>query len=207
MIEDIIIAYNDSKEEESRHFFESCADIIRGKAVASGLKYHNINSNNLKNSEIETKISSLNSGFIFSAFSHGSKTALHNHESDEYISTQTNNYIFSGNIIYTFACECGCDLKEDLEQKGVASFWGYTKKINICPYVDEFIICATEGLVNFIDGNTLEFSYNRMIEQYNESINSLYKESFLQAAFLLENKESLIVSGDKNMTISNIGFN
>ena len=33
MIEDIIIAYNDSPNEESKHFFETCADIIRQKAV------------------------------------------------------------------------------------------------------------------------------------------------------------------------------
>lgn len=204
MIEDIVIAYNDSQEEESKHFFETCADVVRQKAVDKGLNYHNIDSTKLKNSEIETKVNSLKSTFILSAFSHGSKTALHNHELEEYISTQTNNYIFHGNIVYTFACECGCDLKEDLERKGVASFWGYTQKVNIRPYDDSFISCATEGLVSLLDGNTLEESKNKMISKYDESINSLYKESFLQAAFLLENKESLVVYGDKDLDISNM---
>lgn len=201
MIEDILIAYNDSQEEESKHFFETCADVVRQKAVDIGLNYHNIDSVKLNNSEIETKVNTLNSTFILSAFSHGSKSALYNHELEEYISTQTNNYIFSGNIVYTFACECGCDLKEDLERKGVASFWGYTKKVKIRPYDDNFIICATEGLIALLDGNTLEESKNRMIDKYDEAISSLYQDSFLQAAFLLENKESLVIYGNEDLNI------
>ena len=201
MIEDIIITYNDSPNEESKHFFETCADIIRQKAVDAGINYHNIDNSKLNNPEIENKINTFNSTFILSAFSHGSKTALHNHELEEYISTQTNNYIFSGNIVYTFACECGCDLKEDLERKGVASFWGYTKKVKIRPYDDRFITCATEGLVALLEGNTLEESKNRMIDKYDKAINSLYQESFLQAAFLLENKESFVVYGNDGLNI------
>ena len=111
------------------------------------------------------------------------------------------HYIFSGNIVYTFACECGCDLKEDLERKGVASFWGYTKKVKIRPYDDRFITCATEGLVALLEGNTLEESKNRMIDKYDKAINSLYQESFLQAAFLLENKESFVVYGNDGLNI------
>jgi|GEM_PF-446813 hypothetical protein len=203
MISDIIIAYNDDLNEESKHFFESCADSVRQKAVESSLKYHNLDSTKLFHSEVERAISEINSNFIFSAFSHGAKSALFNHQSEEYVSVTTNNFIFGGSIVYTFACECGCDLRNHFVDLGVASFWGYKENVSICPHVEEFVTCATEGLAALLEGKTIQESLNQMKAMYDNSILSLKNSSHvLEAAFLLDNKEALTVYGADELNIS-----
>ena len=153
---------------------------------------------------IEKRLSRCSAHFIFSAFSHGSKTSLYNDVEDEYIAVALgNNHLFTGNIVYTFACECGCDLKDDLEAKGVASFWGYKRKVTMS-FCREFVDCAVAGIEFLLEKKTLKEAKKGMADKYDECIAELSVSDPLRASFLLDNKESLVVTGRDELTIDNL---
>ena len=67
MVDNIIIAVDDSPEEAYRLFFETCADSIREKAVEVGVEHHRIGSTNLNAEYINETIQRINNTFAFSA--------------------------------------------------------------------------------------------------------------------------------------------
>lgn len=204
MVRDVLIAYNDSDIESSRRFFQDCADKIRQKSFNIGLVHHMMDSAELTAECIERHIRECSEHFIFSAFSHGSKTSLYNDRQDDYISVaRGNNYIFSGNIVYTFACECGYDLKDDLESKGVASFWGYKGKV-VMIFDDEFVECATKGIELLLEKKTLKEAKTGMLDKYDECISRLQFRAPIKAAYLLDNKKNLVVTGRDDLTIDDL---
>lgn len=204
MVEDVLIAYNDSIAEASRRFFQDCADRVRQKTCEKGLNHQMIDATELTVEHIEKRLSRCSAHFIFSAFSHGSKTSLYNDVEDEYIAVALgNNHLFTGNIVYTFACECGCDLKDDLEAKGVASFWGYKRKITMS-FCHEFVDCAVAGIELLLEKKTLKEAKKGMTDKYDECIAELSVSDPLRASFLLDNKESLVVTGRDDLTIDNL---
>ena len=103
MVEDVLIAYNDSSAETSRRFFQDCADRVRQKTCEKGLNHQMIDATELTVGHIEKRLSRCSAHFIFSAFSHGSKTSLYNDVEDEYIAVALgNNHLFTGNIGFYF---------------------------------------------------------------------------------------------------------
>lgn len=204
MVEDVLIAYNDSSAETSRRFFQDCADRVRQKTCEKGLNHQMIDATELTVGHIEKRLSRCSAHFIFSAFSHGSKTSLYNDVEDEYIAVALgNNHLFTGNIVYTFACECGCDLKDDLEAKGVASFWGYKRKVTMS-FCREFVDCAVADIEFLLEKKTLKEAKKGMADKYDECIAELSVSDPLRASFLLDNKESLVVTGRDELTIDNL---
>ena len=47
MVEDVLIAYNDSSAETSRRFFQDCADRVRQKTCEKGLNHQMIDAQKL----------------------------------------------------------------------------------------------------------------------------------------------------------------
>ena len=90
MVEDVLIAYNDSSAE-TRRFFQDCADRVRQKTCEKGLNHQMIDATELTVGHIEKRLSRCSAHFIFSAFSHGSKTSLYNDVEDEYIAVALGN--------------------------------------------------------------------------------------------------------------------
>jgi len=202
MVDNIIIAVDDSPEEAYRIFFESCADSIRQKAVEAGVTHHRIGSANLNAEFINETIQGINNTFAFSAFSHGTNTALVC-GTNEYISTTENNYHFEASLFYSFACLCGNDLKEELVRNRVGCFWGYHSEVNFCPEISEFVDCATIGLRTLLNGENLTMAKEATNTCYDDAIANLYAtpSNFVQVALLNANRESLVIIGDETFSL------
>lgn len=202
MVDNIIIAVDDSPEEAYRIFFESCADSIRQKAVEAGVTHHRIGSANLNADFINETIQGINNTFAFSAFSHGTNRALIC-GTNEYISTTENNYHFESALFYSFACLCGNELKDELVRNRVGCFWGYQSEVNFCPEIPEFVDCATIGLKSFFNGENLREAKDATNTCYDTAISNLYATSsgFVQVALLNANRESMIIVGDETFSL------
>ena len=57
MVEDVLIAYNDSSAETSRRFFQDCADRVRQKTCEKGLNHQMIDATELTVGHIEKRLS------------------------------------------------------------------------------------------------------------------------------------------------------
>ena len=66
MVEDVLIAYNDSSAETSRRFFQDCADRVRQKTCEKGLNHQMIDATELTVGHIEKRLSRCSAHFIFS---------------------------------------------------------------------------------------------------------------------------------------------
>ena len=203
MVDNIIIAVDDSPEEAYRLFFETCADSIREKAVEVGVEHHRIGSTNLNAEYINETIQRINNTFAFSAFSHGTNTALVC-GANEYISITENNYHFDSSLFYSFACLCGNNLKDELVRNGVGCFWGYQTDVNFCPEIPEFVDCATIGLKSLLDGDTLKVARETTNICYDAAIAELYvtPNSFVQMALLNANRDALVIVGEETFSLN-----
>ncbi len=200
MIDDIIISYNSDYTEENKWFFESCADETKQIAADSNIPFKTITSPNLTAEEIKKHVVSCQSGFVFAAYMHGHEKGIVNERNEDLVSTDINSDLFEGNVFYTFSCQCGNQLQEELRKKKLALFWGYKSDTYILCR-DEFVECAVEGLKQFLSGKTVEESRLAMVEKYKEN---RHKIDGLLGALLLENKDNMIVVGDPNLTIYDI---
>ena len=94
-------------------------------------------------------------------------------------------------------------MKDDLEAKGVASFWGYKRKVTMS-FCREFVDCAVAGIEFLLEKKTLKEAKKGMADKYDECIAELSVSDPLRASFLLDNKESLVVTGRDELTIDNL---
>lgn len=130
MIDDIIISYNNDCTEENKWFFQSCADETKQIAIDSNISFKTITPPELTAEEVERHVTSCHGGFIFSAYMHGHKRGIVNERNENVVSDEINSDLFGGNVFYTFSCQCGNRLQEELSNKKLALFWG-TKTIRI----------------------------------------------------------------------------
>lgn len=200
MIDDIIISYNNDYTEESKWFFESCADETKQIAANSNIPFKSITPPDLSAEEIKRHIGLCRSGFIFSAYMHGHKKGIVNERNEDIVSNDINSDLFGGNVFYTFSCQCGNQLQEELSNRNIALFWGYKSDTNILPR-EECVECAVEGLKQFLSGKTVEESKLAMEKKYKENH---YKLGGLYGALLLENKDNMVVVGNLNLTMYDI---
>ncbi len=200
MIDDIIISYNNDYNEENKWFFESCADETKQIALDSKISFKTITPPDLSAEEIKRHIGSCRSGFIFSAYMHGHKKGIVNERNENVVSNDVNSDLFGGNVFYTFSCQCGNQLQEELSNRNIALFWGYKSDTNIL-FREECVECAVEGLKQFLSGKTVEESKLAMENKYKENH---YKIGGLYGALLLENKDNMVVVGNSNLTMFDI---
>lgn len=197
MINDVIISYNNDYTEENRWFFESCADESRQFAVDNNFTYKIIAPPYLTADEVKRHIESCENGFVFLAYMHGHTKGIVNESGNDIVSDTINSEIFEGNVFYTFSCQCGNDLKDELVNRNTALFWGYKSDTHIS-LQEEFIECAIEGIKQFLSGKTVGEAKKAMEEKY---IENHYKIGGLKGALLLENKDNMVVVGDMSSTI------
>lgn len=200
MIDDIIISYNNDYTEENKWFFESCADETKQIAMDSNISFKTITPPELTAEEVERHVASCHGGFIFSAYMHGHKKGIVNERNENVVSDEINSDLFGGNVFYTFSCQCGNQLQEELSNKELALFWGYKSDTNIL-LREECVECAVEGLKQFLAGKSVEEAKKAMTEKY---IENHYKIGGIQGALLLENKDNMIVVGNDSLTINDI---
>ena len=194
----------DNQDSTLGTFFTLCANkflqlhnITYNKSVSSEHKTDNGDKNS-----VETALSIYNnSNFLFVSFLHGNEDTMF--ISNDKIVSSYNAYFFSNAFCYTFSCHCGKNLANVLLQNNACVFWGYIDKAySITDYEEEFADLAISGLKHFFENKTIEESYNAVIEEYTKKIDDLYQTDFFTAAYLLHNRDSMIVLGNKNLTVS-----
>jgi hypothetical protein len=123
--------------------------------------------------------------------------------SSEKIISIENAYLLSNTFCFTFSCSCGKNLATKLLENGACVFWGYIDKAyTVSDYEEDFANLAVSGLKHFFSNKTVESAYNKTQEEFTAKIDSLYQESFFVAATLLHNRDSMVVYGNKSMTVS-----
>ncbi|NDV82539.1 hypothetical protein [Bacteroides sp. 51] len=202
MINTVIIYDHD--DETLGNFFCLCADdveFIPDKAIAE-LNVIKLNSDDVTVANLSTHMVKYNQErFIFLGFMHGSKEAMVLSGTENIVTLTTNHYLFSNAFIYNFSCYNGTDLADVLLQNNALVFWGYSDKAWVCyACLDEFKKCALSGLSHFLTGINVESSHRLMIEDINETIDKLYASNMFAASTLLENRDAIIVKGDKTLT-------
>jgi hypothetical protein len=162
------------------------------------------NSENCEKETIESVLSEYNnSNFLFVSFLHGDQDAMY--VSNEKIVSSDNAYFFSNAFCYTFSCYCGKELASVLIENQALVFWGYIDKaFTILDYEEDFAELAISGLKHFMKNETVNSAFNKVKEEYTNKIDAIYQENFFVAATLLHNKESMVIYGNKSITVSDL---
>ena len=209
----IIIAYNNSYNTDLHNYFQLCADNIRQSCAENKHHYTSITPPELTEDRIMENIQTHH--FCFIAM-HGDADGVYNENNEDVISTRTTNYAFKEKCLYSIACHCAKNLKEELTRIGINLFVGYENEYHVGYNDTIFADCAMEGAKQICSGSTFEKSKAYMLAKYDESINELYKSLndtennskkntlLWDATFLLENKENLIFEGELSLTLSDI---
>jgi len=162
------------------------------------------NTDNCEREDVESILSAYNnSKFLFVSFLHGSKNGDAMLIANEKIVSHDNAYFFTNAFYYTFSCYCGKNLAARLLENGACVFWGYIDEAYSMPdYEEDFAELAILGLKHFYNGKTIDNAYNAVKEEYTNKIYELYKTDYFSAATLLHNRDSMVVLGDKNLTVN-----
>jgi len=194
----------DEADKEIGDFFESCA--IELKKLFFNAIITELKSNMIQNDIIiNQSISKMQNNFIFIGFTHGSDCELVGSKNDPYIAIGKNEMLFEGAFFYCFACNTGKILgKKIIDHKGKC-FVGHNRKVyanNIGTWRNLFmqpILCFWK---KFISGNTVLLCLREKQAEYTRLIDSLYATDLFHAAYLRENRDSLVLYGDGNCSIN-----
>ncbi len=197
-----IIAF-DNKGNNLSSFFQLCGDETRGLSINAKIDYSNIETEELTSSFIKTEVSKFNGNLILAAYSHGDEKCLFNSTTKEdYVSEDVNHEIFENAFIYTFSCKTSLSLGLKLHESGAKSYWGYKDSAwVVMEYLEEFSKCATKGLMSLYEGNTVGDSIDQMIQLHSDYIDILYETDPEAAGILVQNREALLVHGDKGIRL------
>ncbi len=200
-MEKILIAYNDDVSENSRQFFDCCATDIRNYCLERSFNYDLLTPPNLTESQF---MKMAQDSQICYVASHGRPDSVVNEEDVEFVSTKTTNYSLSGKCFFTVSCYCAQNLKDELIRIGLKLFVGYRDKYTEFPEYNEFMQSANYGLKVFIDGLSVAQMKDSIYAEYDRLFDELNKKSAMVADALLDNKESLVIEGDDDLTIKNL---
>lgn len=144
-----------------------------------------------------------NNKFLCYWYGHGKEDALLI-DNEEIVTTTENYYLFSNALIYTFSCFNGKNLADVLVENKTVAFVGYTAPAN-CPYGLDEITCdiVMSFIRSFLAGKTVNDALADLKDAYGKAINDNSIEPFIRARFL-ENRDSLVVKGDGNITINDM---
>jgi hypothetical protein len=197
------IAYDDNDRDLGNYFEDSHNDIHA--VIAADMNITNVSIRGLDCTEIfiNTTILILNgSRFVFIALSHGNEEELVSHE--VYVSAN-NSATFAHSLFYTCACSTGFILGDTLIDAGCLTYIGYfdTVLVNL-DYSPIFFACQNFGIKSFLTNNeTIEVSFNKMIDFYNREIDRLVMgttDDLIAASSLISNRDCLTILGNKNVT-------
>ena len=197
------IAYDDNDFALGEYFKESHADIIAVVGVNALVTNVSIDGLNCTEQNINVTLAGLNGvRFIFVALSHGNYNEF---VSNEMFINATNAHHFANSFFYSTACSTGKNLGNVLIANGCYSFIGYEEEVEIIlDFASVFYSCENFGIKSFL-GNyeTVETSFNKMIEFYNSEIDRLVAgnmNELITASYLVTNKNSLVILGNKTLT-------
>lgn len=206
MINQVVVL--DGEDEVLGDFFSLCADQAHSRCEAHGgvIVTQRVGSDEVTSTNISGLLSKVNQqGFIFLGFVHGTPEAMVINGTDNFVSTADNYYVFSNAFLYTFSCYNGTELADKLLTNGAISFWGYSKKAWVChAFHSEFANAALSGYYHFLDGHNTATAYERMIDDINNQIDAIYQRSMFAASTLMDNRDALILKGDKELKISDL---
>ena len=193
----------DNKDATLGTFFNLCANkfLHLHNAIYSQNVSAEHNTENCEKEVIESALSAYNHfKFLFVSFLHGDEDAMY--ISNKKIVSSDNAYFFTNAFCYTFSCYCGKNLANILLKNNACVFWGYIDKAYSMPdYEENFAELAISGLAHFLKNESVDTAFNKVREEYTNKIDALYQENFFAAATLLHNKESMVVYGNKSMTV------
>jgi hypothetical protein len=194
----------DNQDATLGTFFNLCANkfLLLNNAISQKSVCTEHNTENCKKETIESVLSDYNSSkFLFVSFLHGNEDAMY--VSNAKIVSFDNAYFFSNAFCYTFSCYCGKKLAHILLENRALVFWGYIDKAyTVADYEDDFADLSVSGLKHFLSNETVESAYNKVKEEFTIRIDSLYQDNFFVAATLLHNRDSMVVYGNKSLTVS-----
>jgi len=188
----------DEKDKDLGGFFSICkkdlSDFFDIKEISPDI----IDKNSVFEMILPIKIANFNSkNFVFAAFTHGDKSNLLQSGTNPYISTSNNLEIFKDSFFYTFACEAGEVLGTELIKNGCKCFIGYNEKTHIWNnWKIPFVKTSTYGLKLFFERISTKEILLKMQSCYNEEIDKLYKNDFVIASILMENRDALVMYGE-----------
>lgn len=206
MINQIVV--HDGHDDKLGDFFYLCTDHAHSLCVACGKEINNqiIGSDDVTAGNIGDLLSKVNQqGFLFLGFVHGTPDSMVINGAERFVSTTSNYYLFTNSFIYTFSCYNGTELADILLMNGASVFWGYSKQVWVChAYHDEFKKAALTGYCHFLNGDSASIAYDRMIDDMNVQIDAMYETDMIVASTLLENRDALVLKGNKELTISDL---
>lgn len=199
----ILIAYNNDQWDQLSGFFESCAEEIESVCKTKQIKTTCLTPPHLDYSSIAEILNDFPACVIAA---HGDERSIANEKNKDIVSTDTDNSIYNNKLLYAISCSCAKQLKGSLMENGLKSFWGYQNKLNFWSGYPSYVKCAVSGMVSLIEGKTIKEAKEDMLAQYDSSIVELSATETdpLVAAYLLDNKESLVITGDDNLTIDDL---
>jgi hypothetical protein len=200
----ILLAY-DEANKETGDFFESCASEIK-KIFISTAKIKELNSNMIKNDiVINQYIKKIKDSFIFIALTHGSESELIGSKNSPYVAVGKNDNLFQGTLFYCFSCETGKMLGKNIIAYNGKCFIGHNRKVyanNTGIWKNLFfapILCFWE---KFILGEPVFSCLQAKKTEYTRLIDENYNTDMFHAAYLRENRDSLVIYGDENCSIN-----
>ncbi len=199
----MLIAYNDAPTEELSGFFEFCAEEIDNTCQINNIITTLLTPPQLRYASLA---SILENHTVCVIAAHGDERSIANEINEDIVSIGTDNRIFRRKLLYAISCSCAKELKNNLEENGLASFWGYSKKFNVWSGYVQYAQCAISGILSLIEGKTIKEAREIMLSEYDSAIAELAstESNPFVAANLLDNKESLVITGDENLTLKDL---
>lgn len=196
-----ILAF-DELDKALGSFFQFCKENLDSFFDTTNINPTFLNSNKLDDLAIGLVTQDIPS-FVFGAYSHGGNDCLLKSASTPYVS-RTNSSNFNKSFFYTFSCSSGKELGADLIDKGCHCYIGYKDVVAIWnTYQGPFMECANYGLIQFFNGEESYSIINQMKNKYNEEIDNMYRQDFLIASILKDNRDALILYGN-NININHL---
>lgn len=206
----ILITYDNNDDELGDYFLDSYNHVTTefSKNPYSSITAHSGLS--CTEANINATISGyIDQRFIFVGLSHGNDTTLCiNTTSEDYISFN-NAHLFRNSLFYSTACSNALGLGPELLRLLCSTFVGYKSDVTI-PETDAhhniFIVCENFAINQFINSvKTIQVVFNEMIELFTSEYERLVSGDgwdVLAAAYLINNRDELVLIGEKDITIA-----
>jgi len=208
MINAILVC--DNNDSNLGDFFEKCKVETERLLTSSDFEFNNIEISGNAAFEIAVPMNanSINSNpFLFVSYTHGSENELLKNGNNPFLSIDNNLDSLKNSLAYCYACKAGKILGEELCLKGTLCFIGYKENVSVQKFFgaeNAFIDCAVYLIKALIEGNTTGQTLDLMKEKYTEYIDDFYLRDMLTATLFMDNRDSLILHGDSELSIDNL---
>ncbi|SNY99923.1 hypothetical protein [Flagellimonas pacifica] len=207
----ILICY-DEQDGEVGHFVERCMERTVEILDDLGFNLECLDSaqlNPLRVSEIANQNG--DNPFVSIAYSHGREEALIVKSRNEaYISTTVNQNSFRNAFFYTWACQSGNILGEELcRNYGCVTYIGYDDNVvtvgPLDPALEIFVDCAVHGLERFyVEDITAIEALNSMKDAYDEAWEELIETDQFAAIQIQDLSNALVISGNEELKFNEL---